>query len=149
MARWEIEPGPPAWREKWPKIDRSHRKVYISISVSFQCTKKVIVLLHTVMVLDFNPKEFDHVPWNPNLKWIWTGGEKKGRFWTHTQTENISKQRNTFHSYSFLAWWYFFNKKLLVMRFKKLTMIVKYLSWFEQNHKGILTQSFIMIFKQL
>ena len=29
---------------------------------------------HAVMVLDFSPKEFDHVPRNPNLKWIWTGG---------------------------------------------------------------------------
>ena len=27
------------------------------------------------MDLDFSPKEFVHVPRNPNLKWIWTGGE--------------------------------------------------------------------------
>ena len=34
----------------------------------------MILLLHLVMALDFSPKEFVHVPRNPNLKWIWTGG---------------------------------------------------------------------------
>ena len=56
------------------KIDRCHRKVCISISVSSQCTKSVILLLHTVMDLDFSPIEFVHVPRNSNLKWIWRGG---------------------------------------------------------------------------
>ena len=57
------------------KIDWCHRKACNSISVSSQCTKSVILLLHLVMALDFSPKEFVHVPRNPNLKWIWTGGE--------------------------------------------------------------------------
>ena len=56
------------------EIDRCHRKLCISISVSSQCTKSVILLLHTVMDLDFSPKEFVHVPRNSNLKWIWRGG---------------------------------------------------------------------------
>ena len=62
-------------KRKLPKSDCSHRKACFSISVSSQCTKSVILLLHLVMALDFSPKEFVHVPRNPNLKWIWTGGE--------------------------------------------------------------------------
>ena len=53
----------------------SHRKWPISISVSSQGTKSVIILLHTVMHSDFSPIEFFHVPRTSNLKCFRRGGE--------------------------------------------------------------------------
>ena len=53
----------------------TYRKRGISISVSSHGTKSVSVLLHTVGAIEYGPKEFFDVPRNPNLKWIWRGGE--------------------------------------------------------------------------
>ena len=64
--------GPVQWNVRFLNI---YRKWPISISVSCPCTKSVILLLHTVWVLDLSPIEFSHVPRNSNLKWIWTRGE--------------------------------------------------------------------------